>query len=139
MVDGTGNPWFKADVGIEEGKITAMGDLSSIGAERIIDASGLIVCPGFIDIHNHSDISVLAYPKCDSMIMQGVTTQVVGNCGASAAPIIDLKNQSVRALPGVKIDWRTFDEYLKKVEKQGVSTNIASLVGHSTIRKEVMG
>ena len=139
VIDGAGNPWFKADIGISNDKIEKIGAIEGAAAAKCIEASGLIVCPGFIDIHNHSDTTILTYPKCDSMIMQGVTTQVIGNCGNSAAPVKDVNRTNVQTPDGVPIDWHTFDQYLSKVEKQGVSTNIASLVGHGTIRLAVMG
>ncbi len=78
VVDGSGNPWFMADVGVKEGKIVAVGDLSGAEAARTIDAAGLVVCPGFIDMHNHSDIGVLVRPQAENMVMQGVKMLMVG-------------------------------------------------------------
>jgi len=139
LIDGAGNPWFKADVAIEGERIAKVGRLASAEAGRVIDASGHIVCPGFIDIHNHSDTTILIYPGCESMIMQGVTTLVLGQCGSSAAPIVDIDRQLGPIPAGVTPNWRSFDEYLRSIEKHGVSANIASLVGHSTVRRGVMG
>ena len=86
IIDGTGNVWSKKDIGISDGKIKTIGFINE-NAKRVIDAKGMIVSPGFIDLHNHSDMTLLAYPNAESAIMQGITTAVVGNCGISMAPI----------------------------------------------------
>lgn len=80
IIDGSGNPWFRGEVGILNGKIKNIGQISG-DSTCILDINNLVVCPGFIDIHSHSDISVLVNPKAESKIMQGVTTEVIGNCG----------------------------------------------------------
>ncbi|RJS82481.1 D-aminoacylase, partial [Candidatus Bathyarchaeota archaeon] len=85
VVDGTGNPWIRADIGIRAGKIVKVGRIDKAEGDRVIDASGLIVCPGFIDIHDHSEFHILANPQAESKVRQGVTTQLNGNCGSSAA------------------------------------------------------
>ncbi|RLE52034.1 MAG: D-aminoacylase [Candidatus Methanomethylicota archaeon] len=142
IVDGTGNPWFYADIGIKNGKIVAMGKLRNAEAEQIITAEGLIVCPGFIDIHSHSDYTLLVNPKAESKIRQGVTTEIVGNCGSSAAPLIgEMKERAVEIaeLYGLKVDWTYVDEYLKKLEENGVALNVATLVGFANIRIAVLG
>lgn len=123
VVDGTGNAWYAADVGIREGKIAAIGRLTEKTAARTIDAKGLIVAPGFIDIHNHSDTTVLADGNAESMIRQGVTSMILGE-GGSAAP-------SKR--------WPTFSDYYGDLKKRGVSTNIGSYVGSGTIWSMVHG
>jgi len=145
VIDGTGNPWFKAYVGIEDGIVTDVGNLRSAAAELTINASGLVVCPGFIDVHTHSDFTWLLNPKADSFLRQGVTTEVIGNCGFSVAPVRDAKKElMVKTIfgykPGlVEIDWHTLGEYLNRLEKTGLANNVAPLVGHGTIRIAVMG
>ncbi|MFZ5918217.1 MAG: N-acyl-D-amino-acid deacylase family protein [Chloroflexota bacterium] len=149
IVDGSGNPWFRADVGVKNARIVALGDLSGAQAASTIDAAGLVVCPGFIDIHNHSDISVLVRPQAENMVMQGVTTMVIGNCGSSAAPIspeasaisgdFDVQDGVMAALAEQGIRWRTLAEYLALVEKRGAAANVAALVGHGNVRTMVLG
>ncbi|HKZ94267.1 MAG TPA: D-aminoacylase [Candidatus Bathyarchaeia archaeon] len=144
IVDGTGNPWFKADIGIAQGKIAELGQLSDSKAERVIDARGLVVSPGFIDIHTHSDLSLLINPRAESKIRQGVTTEVIGNCGTSPAPLRReklrfLKDEWGAEAKAVKWNWSTFGDYLHRLEEQGVSLNVASLVGHGAVRTAVMG
>lgn len=144
IVDGSGNPWYKADVGVENGRISRIRKLSDTSASQIIDATGLIVAPGFIDIHSHSDWSVIVNPFSESKIRQGITTECIGNCGSSAAPLDEEKLDLVRKELGpiaseLEWDWLTFDDYLRKLEKQGSAVNIVSLVGHGTVRVAVMG
>jgi len=142
VIDGTGSPWFKADIAISNGKIVKMGRISG-KADLVIDAHGLIVSPGWIDFHSHSDFTLLRYPHADSDLIQGATMVVTGNCGFSAAPITGdfakkIMQERVKGL-GIKIDWSSFDEYLERLERQGVSMNVACLVGHNTVRTCVMG
>ena len=146
VVDGTGNPWLRKDIGITNGKITRLGHITEDSGETM-DATGMIVSPGFIDLHNHSDFSILAYPSAESYIMQGVTTAVVGNCGMSLAPLNPdnlalLKrylSPFLRAGFDYGWEWRTLAEFYQKVEKQGISLNLAPLVGQGTIRLAVKG
>src|SRR5581483_2010221 len=123
IVDGTGNPAYDADIGIRQGRVTAMGRLTGKTAARTIDASGLTVTPGFIDIHNHSDFTVVEDGNAQSMIRQGVTSMIFGE-GGSAAP-------SKR--------WNDFNAYFAQLLKQGISTNIGSYVGSSEIWTWVHG
>lgn len=144
IVDGAGNPWFLADVGVKDGRILKIGNLRSGDAERIIDAEGCIVSPGFIDMHSHSDFSPLINHYMESKVRQGVTTEVIGNCGFSAAPLNDfLREEILETSPmlreaNVELDWSTMEEYMKKVERNGVSLNIAPLVGHGNVRSLVL-
>jgi len=144
VIDGAGNPWFLADVGVKDGRILEIGNLKSGGAERIIDAEGCTVSPGFIDMHSHSDFSPLINPYMESKVRQGVTTEVIGNCGFSAAPLNDfLRKEILETSPmlreaNVKLDWSTMSEYMERVERNGVSLNIAPLVGHGNVRSLVL-
>ncbi len=144
LVDGAGNPWFRADIGIAAGKVVRVGGLDTSIAERVIDAEGSVVSPGFIDIHSHSDLTLLINPRAESKVRQGVTTEVIGNCGSSAAPtnkntLSLLKDEWSPEAEEVAWNWSTFEEYLAVLEKQGVALNVASLVGHGTVRIATMG
>jgi N-acyl-D-amino-acid deacylase len=144
IVDGTGAPSFKGDIGIKGENIIKIGDLSGVKAEKVLNCEGLIITPGFIDIHNHSDIDILAVPTADNYVMQGVTTIVVGNCGSSCAPLTEKnKNLLVKSLPSyakeLQIDWENFREYLERVEKASPSINFVALEGHGTVRSAVLG
>lgn len=147
LFDGAGNPAVKTDIGIRDGYIVRIGRIDETEAERTIDATGLAVCPGFIDMHNHVDNGVLAFPSVESYIMQGVTTSVTGNCGASMAPLddetIDLSRRYLAPFvpSSEKIDWkwRTNAEYMKAIEANGTAQNLAFLVGQGTLRIAVKG
>jgi len=145
IVDGAGNPWYYGDLGVVGKKIAKIGKIAKSECRRSIDAKGDYVCPGFIDIHTHSDITALVFPGCDSTLRQGVTTHLVGNCGSSAAPLrepyVDVWRNYWGEWAGTfeEGDWRTFAQYLSAVEKQGVGHNIAALVGHGAVRTAVLG
>ncbi|MBM7623896.1 N-acyl-D-amino-acid deacylase family protein [Sporohalobacter salinus] len=142
IVDGTGKDRFQADVGIKNGKIEKVGNLKELTARREYDINGLIVTPGFIDIHSHSKYSILANPQATGKIYQGVTTEVVGNCGASAAPVTDKNIKSVQdklAKYNLNLKWRDFAGYFRELERRGSALNLISLVGHGMLRKSVMG
>ncbi|HDI02048.1 MAG TPA: aminoacylase, partial [Ignisphaera sp.] len=145
VVDGSGSPPFRADIGIVGDTIVKIGDLSNTRAEKIIDASSLIVAPGFIDMHNHSDIGIFLVPTADNYIMQGVTTVVIGNCGSSPAPITDRNEEAMKIrLKKLieklgRIPWRTYTEYLSELDRLEKSINIAPLIGHGAIRSAVLG
>ena len=145
ILDGTGNPWFYGDVGIKNGRIVKIGRLGVETAEKVIDAKGYIVSPGFIDMHSHSDFAALINPYMESKVRQGVTTEVIGNCGFSAAPLNDfLREQILETSPmlreaNVKLEWSSMAEYMETIERNGVSLNLAPLVGHGTLRAFVMG
>jgi N-acyl-D-amino-acid deacylase len=141
IVDGTGSPWFKTDILIEDEKIWKIGrNLEK--SESTIDASGLIVCPGFIDIHGHSDYPILINPKAESKIHQGVTTEIIGNCGTSAAPLKGSTKQKAKETLknyNQKLEWTNLAQYLNHIEKNGTTINLASFVGQGTIRESIMG
>jgi N-acyl-D-amino-acid deacylase len=145
IIDGTGNPWFKAELGVKDGLITVVGDLKSAEAERRVDATECMVSPGFIDIHSHSDYYLLLDPLVQSKIRQGVTTEVVGMCGSSAAPmntdVRTYREKHMRARMGdnFQFDWRSMGDYLDRVDRQGASFNVAAVIGLGTVRQNVMG
>jgi len=142
IVDGSGNPWFKSDIAVVGDKIAKVGSIGSHEAGKVIDAKGLLVCPGFVDIHTHSDASFIINSKADSKIRQGVTTEMIGNCGSSLAPITDLgKSFAKRRFEelGIEWDWNSVAEYLKRLERGGMSVNVGTLIGHGTVRASVMG
>ena len=124
IVDGSGNPWFPADLGVKDGMIVKIGNLYDAESVRTIDATGHVVSPGFIDIHNHSDSQVLTNPKAENYIRQGVTTIVIGNCGRSVVP---------------SEEYPTFTRYFGEIERQGISVNVVALIGHGSLREYVMG
>ncbi len=144
IIDGSGNPWYNADIGIIEDKIDTIDDIDG-RAEKIIDANRMVVAPGFIDIHSHSDIPILVDYHAHSKIRQGVTTEVIGNCGNSAAPMNEFVKEyrdrfaRSRVPDDFQYDWETMVDYIEKVEMQGTSLNIAPMVGHGTIRMNVVG
>jgi N-acyl-D-amino-acid deacylase len=144
IIDGTGAPARRADVGIVGDSISAIGDLSREPAGRTIPASGLTVTPGFIDMHSHSDWRLWGNRRAESKIRQGVTTEVIGNCGFSPAPVSDefrddMKGFALYLQPGMDFSWRSMGEYLQRYRDGGVALNIAHLVGHGTLRLAAMG
>jgi len=138
--DGSG---YTADIGITGGLITAIGELSTATADLEDDAANLIVAPGFVDIHTHSDISIGYNPQQASSISMGVTTQVVGNCGLSLGFAADTDAFSFEkrwlAPHNGRITWNSFGEHLDQIESRGCGNNIVPLAGHGTLRKRVMG
>ena len=147
VVDGTGTRGYTADVGLRHGQVAAIGALAAVGAAERLDVTGCVVCPGFIDLHSHSDLSLLVCPDGDSKIRQGVTTEVIGNCGFSPAPLTEASLDAVRRLHGsfgsfvseLAWDWRTYGDYAARVAASGLSLNVVPLAGHTTIRAAVMG
>ena len=142
VIDGAGAERMRADVAIRDGRIAAIGpDLGQDDA-RVIDVTGLIVSPGFIDIHSHSDESVLVNSALESAVHQGVTLVVAGNCGGSSAPVLGLAAEELEreiARIGLERSWSSFGEYAQAVERNGSSINFCSFVGHGTLRMGVMG
>lgn len=141
VIDGTKAPRFDADVAIRGGRIAAIGDLAGDSAERVLDASGRIVAPGFIDSHTHDDQAVLSQAELPFKVSQGVTTIVAGNCGISAAPLrADMHLPMPLSLIDAPRDARhgSFASYFGALRAQPASVNVAALVGHSTLRAAVM-
>ena len=142
VIDGNGTPARRADVAIRNGRITAVGDCEDRQAQREIDASGQIVAPGFIDIHTHSDFTLPLNPLAESKVRQGVTTEVVGNCGYSTAPVLPGKAQALQeylraGAPWLDYEPRTFAQYLDGFPSTSVNTVMQ--VGHATLRLMTMG
>ncbi len=141
IIDGTGRQPYKADIAIEQDKIVQIGDLKKANAEEIIDVEGQYVAPGFVDIQNHSDVywTIFDNPSLDSLVNQGITTAVMGNCGASLAPLLShdalLSIQKWHNLEGINLNWQTFEEYLNELSGRRFGVNLASLVGYSTLRR----
>ncbi len=142
VIDGTGSPSMPMDVAIDGTKVAGLYKRSEGKGSMTIDAKGKVVCPGFIDIHTHSDFYLLAVPLADSRIYQGVTTELVGNCGSSPAPLIGAARKSAQDSAeslDVKIDWSSLDEYFLRLSGLKTSVNVAALVGAATLRECVIG
>lgn len=142
ILDGTGGPGYPADLAIVGDRIAAVGEIASGQGRRLVDVAGRQVAPGFIDVHTHSDQSILAYPTADSRVRQGITTEVTGNCGSSAAPLAgafteerlsDLRDE------GVEPDWTDVASYFQKIEQVRISLNQALLLGQGTLRRNAIG
>jgi N-acyl-D-amino-acid deacylase len=144
VLDGTGAPAVRADIGVTGDSIASVGDLSREPAGQTVDAAGLTVAPGFIDMHSHSDWRLFANRRAESKIRQGVTTEVVGNCGFSPAPVSDEFRRDMLGFalylpPGMDFSWRSVKDYLRRYEDEGLALNVAQLIGHGTLRLAVMG
>lgn len=145
VIDGTGNPWYHADVGLQGERIAVIGSIKSSEASQVIDATGLVVCPGFIDMHTHSDVMILANPRHEVKVMQGVTTDLIGLDGLSYAPLSPDNLRMMRSYlaglngnPNIAWAWNTVAEFLADFN-QKVAINVAYLVPHNTLRLETMG
>jgi dihydroorotase/N-acyl-D-amino-acid deacylase len=141
IVDGTGSPWYSGDLGIRDGKVAAIGNLEQAASTRTIDARGLVVAPGFIDMLGQSELTILVNPQLPSKIFQGITTEITGE-GGSAAPLNDaivkadhLNYQHLKITP----DWRTMRQYFSRLERQGLGINLASYVGATQVRRMILG
>jgi len=143
VFDGLGNPAVKTDLGIVGGKITAMGDLSAATADRIINAEKYVVAPGFIDIHTHTDVELIANPRAESKIRQGITTEIGGNCGYSPFPLTDSDRQELSAEwseeYGVQVNWTDISGFFDAIRVKGTAFNYGSLTGHGDLRAAVVG
>ena len=141
VIDGTGSPWYAADLGIRNGRVAAIGHLAGATAIRSIDAAGRVVAPGFIDMLGQSELSALVEPRLPSKLFQGITTEITGE-GYTIAPISDATIAADRASYaqyGITPDWRTLGQYFARLERQGVAINLASFVGATSVRRVVLG
>ncbi|PJE64142.1 MAG: hypothetical protein COU90_04705 [Candidatus Ryanbacteria bacterium CG10_big_fil_rev_8_21_14_0_10_43_42] len=147
IVDGTGKKSpYKGDVAIHNGKIMGLGTITDTEATQIIDASNLFICPGFIDITNHSDTywTLLSEPSLESMLRQGITTIVGGSCGSSLTPLIRGNEvlgsvQKWVDISTINTNWLSTEEFLQEVSRHPIGVNFATLIGHGTLRRDVMG
>ncbi|MDQ7794907.1 MAG: D-aminoacylase [bacterium] len=144
VVDGGGNPWYRADVGVTQGRIAwILPPGSGAPAGRAVEAGGRVLAPGFIDIHGHSDLSLFSFPLAPSKLLQGVTTEVGGNCGWSAGPLTPEMERQVRAEHPRPEDlppgFRTLGDHLASLEALGLAVNYGCHVGHGMLREAVMG
>jgi N-acyl-D-amino-acid deacylase len=141
IIDGTGSPWYSGDLGIRDGKVEAIGNLSASPRKRTIDATGKVVAPGFIDMLGQSEYSILVDPRLPSKIYQGITTEITGE-GESIAPLSNAVLQADHGLFDhyhITPDWRSFRQYFARLEKQGMGINLASYVGATRVRRIVLG
>ncbi len=144
VIDGTGSAMRNFDIGIKDDKIVEIGELHNERGEIEIDAKGKIVCPGFVDVNNHSDTywQMFLEPNLESLVYQGITTIVGGNCGSSLAPLVSAKNiESIQKwvdLSKVNVDWLSTQEFFDFLEKKGLTLNFATLAGHGTMRRGVL-
>lgn len=145
VVDGTGAPGRVTDVAVAAGRIVAVGGAGDAGATRVVDGTGLVLCPGFIDVHTHSDFTLPSHPRALSMTAQGVTTQLVGNCGFSPFPLGDDGGALLREYSGFLDSglpwgaWRTAGDFLDLLDGLPLAGNVACQVGHGSVRIAVMG
>ncbi len=141
IIDGTGSPWYSGDIGIRDGKIAFIGNLSEASRHSTIDARGMVVAPGFIDMLGQSEVTILVDPRLPSKIYQGITTEITGE-GESIAPLNDAilhADQEQFEHYRIHPDWRTFREYFSLLEKQRMGINLASYVGATRVRRMVLG
>ena len=145
VINGTGEEMYKADIGIKDEEIVRIGELHNEKGEIEIDATDKFVCPGFIDVNNHSDTywRIFDNPALESLIGQGITTIIGGNCGSSLAPLASAKNietiQKWANLSKININWLSLNEFFAEMEKKKISVNFATLVGHGTLRRGILG
>lgn len=145
IIDGTGNSMQRGDIGIKEGVIAEIGDLHNEKADKIINAKDRYVTPGFIDVNNHSDTRwrIFSNPRLESLIHQGITTIIGGNCGSSLAPLHNSEMiKSIRKwfdINNINVNWVTVADFLEEVKKAELSVNFGTMVGHGTLRRGIIG
>ncbi len=141
IIDGTGSPWYRGDIGIRGGRIAAIGDLQHAVATRTIDARGLVVTPGFIDMLGQSEMTMLVDPRVPSKIFQGITTEITGE-GESIAPLdseMIANNMPTYRHYRITPDWRTLGDYFARLRRQGMGINLGTYVGAASVREMVLG
>lgn len=144
VLDGSGNPWFRGDVGVERDRIVAVGNLEGQESRRDLDAGDRYLAPGFIDVHTHSDFTLSRFPRGESVVSQGVTTEVMGNCGLTPHPVdparLDLLMEYLAFMGGdLSWNWKTSGDFLDELERLPLSHNLTTLVGHGAVRLAAMG
>ncbi len=143
VYDGTGGTPFRADVGVSGGAIRAIGRIGRSRAVAVVEARGRAVCPGFVDVHDHTDVGLLVNPRAESAVRQGVTTLVSGQCGGSPFPLSDREFEETRQVLaeeyGLELDWRDIVGFLGRIERAGTAVNYSTFVGHGTVRGVAMG
>jgi len=143
ILDGSGGEAFEADIGISGNYIKEIGQLLSVRGKSVIEAKDLVVCPGFIDAHEHTDVGLLVNPKAESSIRQGITTLVSGNCGGSPFPIAEEiyeeTKENLKELYQLDLTWRDIKGFFSRLEEKGIALNYSTLVGHGAIRGAAMG
>lgn len=150
IIDGTSAPWYRGSVAVKDGRIAKIGpdngsfcgmDVGS-SAKEVVDGEDLYLAPGFIDIHSHSDTALPCYPQAESRILQGVTTEIGGNCGLSVIPVSQdaaKKKQLSDYVGQLDYNWNNVGDYLDVMQRQGISTNLGMVVGHGALRVAAMG
>jgi dihydroorotase/N-acyl-D-amino-acid deacylase len=141
IIDGTGAPWYEGDIGVKDGRIAAIGTLANAPRRQTVDAHGMVVAPGFIDMLGQSEYAIIADPRLPSKIFQGITTEITGE-GESVAPVnegILRENQGTYAHYGITLDWHDFQSYFARLKSQGIGINVGEYVGATTIREMVIG
>lgn len=145
IMDGAGGPWYRGDLAIVGDRIAAIGRKLDGGASREIDAGGVVVAPGFIDLHSHSDVTLLINPRAESAVRQGITTQILGHCGFSAAPVHPEHVETFRSdsfifsYEGYEWTWTDMAGYREALTRARPAINVATLVGHGALRQFAMG
>lgn len=144
LLDGSGQPGWRSDLAVRGDRLAALGDLAGVTAAQEYDCSGLVVCPGFIDLHSHSDVTLLANPRAESAVHMGVTSECNGQCGMGVFPVRPEHRDSLRACnsfieAGVDYAWISAAEYLERLRAAGPSLNVAQMVGQSALRAWAMG
>src|SRR3990172_2570826 len=143
LIDGTGAPPRRADLAVAGDRIAEIGQIDGSRGRRGSEGTGLVLAPGFVDIHSHSDYHLFLQPTADSAVRQGVTLEIGGNCGYAAAPLwglwLEERAATYRDLYRLHHEWQGVADYLDRLEASGISENFGLLMGHNTLRGSAMG